>query len=333
MHIPERVFSLSREKKKAILSGIFRGDACVEHFFGKWRYRRNEKEYFHNVNTAHISFFTSSKKLFQQLIILLHDLNIVSTLEKRKYTVSIYGYNQLKFCKDLFAGKKKEIIERYLRLNKNRPKNKTFKRFSKFKFATVKVKSVSAVRGDWVYSIETEKPHTFVTSYGIVVHNCIPKDPLYLYWKARRFGFKSRFIKLASDIITYMPEYVVERVTYLLKRKAKELKRTKVLVIGVTYKKDVEDLRKSPVLDIIDILAKRKINVSYCDPLIPYLKFNHINLKSIKLTKNNLNKFDCTIIATDHSTLDYNFILRNSKLIFDTRNVYAKGKAAKVVKL
>jgi len=331
MNIPEQIFSLDKENKKALLSGLFRGDACVEHFFGKWRYRKNQKEYFHNVNTANISFFTSSQKLFQQLIILLHDLGVVSTFKKRKYALSIFGYSQLEYLKDIFDGKKKEIITKYLELNKNRPRNKTFKREGGF--ATVRVKDISFVKGDMVYSLETAKPHSFVTSYGIAVHNCIPKDPLYLYWKAKHYGFKPRFIKLASDIITYMPEYVVERIINLLNKEGKRTNKIKLLVIGVTYKKDIKDLRKSPSLDIIDILQKKNIDVSYYDPIIPYLKLNHINLKSISLNKQQLNKFDCAIIAVDHSALDYGFILNNSRLIFDTRNVYKNFKNDKVIKL
>ena len=331
MNIPEQIFSSDKENKKALLSGLFRGDACVEHFFGKWRYRKNQKEYFHNVNTANISFFTSSQKLFQQLIILLHDLGVVSTFKKRKYALSIFGYSQLEYLKDIFDGKKKEIITKYLELNKNRPRNKTFKREGGF--ATVRVKDISFVKGDMVYSLETAKPHSFVTSYGIAVHNCIPKDPLYLYWKAKHHGFKSRFIKLASDIITYMPEYVVDRLEQALKENNMELKKAEILIVGVTYKKDIKDLRKSPSLDIIDVLQKRNVKVSYFDPLIPYLKINHINLKSIDLSIKNLNKFHCIVIATDHSTLDYDFILKNSKLIFDTRNAYRNFKNNKIIKL
>jgi len=331
MNIPELIFSLGKEEKKAILSGILRGDASVGYFFGKWHYRRNGKEYLHNVNTANITFFTSSKRLFQQLIILLHDLNIIPAFGKRKYTLSIFGYNQLAFLKDLFAGRKKEIIERYLKLNKNRQRNKTFRKFSKF--AVVKIKSVSLTKGDWVYSLETVKPHSFVTSYGIIVHNCIPKDPLYLYWKAKKFGFKSRFIKLASDIVTYMPDYIVGRVDEILKKKGIALKKSRILVAGVTYKKDIKDLRKSPALDIIEILQKKNADVSYYDPLIPYLKLNNINLKSVKLSAFGLSRFDCVIIATDHSNVDYNFILKHSRLIFDTRNVYKGVEDRKLFRL
>ncbi len=179
------------------------------------------------------------------------------------------------------------------------------------------------------------KPFGFMPFYpgpGVGGH-CIPKDPLYLYWKGRHHGFKSRFIKLASDIITYMPEYVVDRLGQALKENNMELKKAEILIVGVTYKKDIKDLRKSPSLDIIDILLKRNVKVSYFDPLIPYLKINHINLKSIDLSIKNLNKFHCIVIATDHSTLDCDFILKNSKLIFDTRNVYKGLKNSKVIKL
>ena len=179
------------------------------------------------------------------------------------------------------------------------------------------------------------KPFGFMPFYpgpGVGGH-CIPKDPLYLYWKAKHFGFRSRFIKLASDIITYMPEYIVQRLEYALKEKNIKLKKAKILVIGVTYKKDIKDLRKSPSLDIIDILQKREVKVSYYDPLIPYLKLNHINLRSIDLSGAVLKKFDCVVIATDHSSLDYSRILKNSRLILDARNAYRGINSNKVKKL
>ncbi len=130
-----------------------------------------------------------------------------------------------------------------------------------------------------------------------------------------------------------MPYYVVERVKEILNEKGIKLEKAKILVIGVTYKKDIRDLRKSPPLDIIDILQKHNSPVSYYDPLIPYLKLNHINLKSIKFSAAGLAKFDCVIIATDHSSLDYAFILKNSRLIFDTRNVYKGVDGNKVFRL
>jgi len=179
------------------------------------------------------------------------------------------------------------------------------------------------------------KPFGFMPFYpgpGVGGH-CIPKDPLYLYWKARHQGFRSRFIKLASDVITAMPGYIVMRVEELLRKKGISLSKAKILVIGATYKKDIKDLRKSPALDIIDILQKNRVQVAYFDPLIPYLKFKHIKLRSVKLFTKELKKFDCAIIATDHTAINYSLILDNSKLIFDARNVYAGIKNRKVVKL
>jgi UDP-N-acetyl-D-glucosamine dehydrogenase len=130
-----------------------------------------------------------------------------------------------------------------------------------------------------------------------------------------------------------MPGYIVLRVEEILKKKGIPLAKARILVLGATYKKDIKDLRKSPALDIIDILLKNKIKVDYFDPLIPYLKFNHIDLRAIKLDSRHLEKFDCVIIATDHTRIDYALILKNSKLIFDARNVYAGIKDRKVVKL
>ncbi|MDD4979682.1 MAG: nucleotide sugar dehydrogenase [Candidatus Omnitrophica bacterium] len=179
------------------------------------------------------------------------------------------------------------------------------------------------------------KPFGFMPFYpgpGVGGH-CIPKDPLYLYWKAGLQGFKPRFIKLASDIITYMPKYVVERLRQILGKQGIALSKAKVLLIGVTYKKDIKDLRKSPSLDIIEILEKENACVCYHDPLIPYLKFNHTDLKSVDLTVLNLKKFDCVVIATEHSAIDYQSLLKNSRIIFDTRNVYEGIKSNKVIKL
>jgi len=179
------------------------------------------------------------------------------------------------------------------------------------------------------------KPFGFMPFYpgpGVGGH-CIPKDPLYLHWKAKSFGFYSRFIRLASDVINCMPHYVALRIGEALSLRKKGIRGSKLLVVGVTYKKDTKDLRQSPSLDLILSLEAKGAQVEYSDPLIPYLKIGRINSKSIKLTKENLAKFDCVIIATDHSRLNYSQILKYSKMIFDTRNVFRGKINKKVVKL
>jgi UDP-N-acetyl-D-glucosamine dehydrogenase len=178
------------------------------------------------------------------------------------------------------------------------------------------------------------KPFGFMPFYpgpGLGGH-CIPVDPLYLSWKAKRLGFKTKMIDLASLVNRHMPLYVIQRVEGLLRRNDITLSKAKILILGVTYKKDVKDVRESPALEIIEELQKKGTKVSFYDPLLSYLKIGGINLKGIKLNKHNLKTYDCIILVTDHSNLDYAFIKNNAKLIFDTRNVY-KTNSKKVVRL
>jgi len=171
------------------------------------------------------------------------------------------------------------------------------------------------------------KPFGFIPFWpgpGIGGH-CIPTDPIYLSWKAKKLGFKTRMIDLAFYINRYMPVYVVERVKELLRSKGISLKNSQVLVLGVTYKKDVKDLREAPALDIIEKMRKEGANVAYFDPFIPYIRIPMLNLKRTPLDRKGLRKYDCVVIVTDHSSFDYDFIRRNAKLIFDTRGVYKKN--------
>jgi len=175
------------------------------------------------------------------------------------------------------------------------------------------------------------KPFGFMPFYpglGVGGH-CIPEDPLYLYWKARHYDFSCKFIKLAADTNANMPAYAVERIKKLVK---KPFSSTKVLVLGVTYKKDVKDLRKSPAIKLLELLRK-KAKADYYDPLIPYLKLEGVDLKAVDLTAVNIKGYDVVVIAVDHTAVDYNLILKNARLIFDARNVYKDKTDKRVVKL
>ncbi len=179
------------------------------------------------------------------------------------------------------------------------------------------------------------KPFGFMPFYpglGVGGH-CIPDDPLYLYWKAKHHGFSSKFIKLSADINSRMPYYAVDCLAGLLKKKKKSLKGSRVLVVGVTYKKDVKDLRKSPSLKLIEILQDKKCSVDYHDPFIPYLRINTIDLKSVPLNKQGLSRYDCVVIAADHTNVDYRSILRHARAIYDVRNVYKGIKSDKITKI
>jgi len=180
------------------------------------------------------------------------------------------------------------------------------------------------------------KPFGFMPFYpglGVGGH-CIPDDPLYLYWKAKRYGFDSKYIKLSADTNAQMPAYVIRRIAQALQERKKTLKRAKILVVGVTYKKDVKDLRKSPSLNLIRLLQEQVSKVDYFDPLIPYLEIFNIHQKvSVMPTPESLRRYDCVVIATDHSQVDYQKLLKHARLVFDTRNVYKSVRSAKVVRL
>lgn len=170
------------------------------------------------------------------------------------------------------------------------------------------------------------KPYGFMPFYpgpGVGGH-CIPVDPLYLSWKAKEHGFETKFIDLASSVNESMPEHIVDRLENILSLKKKNLSKSTILIMGIAYKKDVMDLRESPALEIINILEKRGVKVSYYDTYFPYLKIDGIDIKPIKLNKKNLGDFDCAVITTDHSNVDYRYLAENSKLIFDTRDIFGK---------
>jgi len=177
------------------------------------------------------------------------------------------------------------------------------------------------------------KPFGFMPFYpglGVGGH-CIPDDPLYLYWKAKHHGFSSKFIKLSADTNSAMPAYAADRLKEIVKRNRRNKKGPpKVLVVGVTYKKDVNDLRKSPPLKLIELLKAKKFKVDYYDPIIPYLKVGTIDMTSVKLTPAVVKKYDCVAIATDHSSVNYRLILKNAKCIFDIRNVYGRTRDKKI---
>ncbi len=181
------------------------------------------------------------------------------------------------------------------------------------------------------------KPYGYMPFYpgpGVGGH-CIPVDPLYLSWKAKKHGFETKFINLASAVNEEMPEHVVDRVEELLSAAGTSIDGAKVLVLGVAYKKDVKDLRESPALNIIEILEKRGAKVSYHDEMFPFLKIGGIDLECVSLTKTVLSSNDCVILVTDNTCVNYKEVSEHAKLVFDTRNVFSKLniKNRNVVKL
>jgi UDP-N-acetyl-D-glucosamine dehydrogenase len=170
------------------------------------------------------------------------------------------------------------------------------------------------------------KPFGFMPFYpgpGLGGH-CIPVDPYYLSWKAREYDFSTRFIELAGEVNTAMPYHVVDAVAAALNNHKKSLKGAKILILGVAYKKDVDDLRESPTLKIMQLLQQRGVQLDYNDPYFPKLHkmrhYNYENMKSVPLSAQTISGYDAVIVATDHSSYDYAAIVDAAKLVIDTRN-------------
>jgi UDP-N-acetyl-D-glucosamine dehydrogenase len=180
------------------------------------------------------------------------------------------------------------------------------------------------------------KPFGFVPYWpgpGLGGH-CIPIDPFYLTWKAREYGLHTRFIELAGEINRAMPEWVVGKIMEALNDRGKALKGSRVLVLGIAYKKNVNDMRESPAVELMEMLARRGAGVEYSDPHVPVfprMRQHHFDLKSVVLSPQALSEFDLVLLATNHDAFDYRMIGEHSKLIVDTRGVYLEP-AANVVK-
>ncbi|MGE5743387.1 MAG: nucleotide sugar dehydrogenase [Gemmatimonadota bacterium] len=159
----------------------------------------------------------------------------------------------------------------------------------------------------------------FTPGPGVGGH-CIPLDPHYLAWKMRTLNYRTRFIELAGEINAEMPEYWVARVADRLNDQGKAVRRSKVLVVGVAYKKDIDDIRESPALDVIRLLEQRGAVVSFHDPHVARLHEDGVELTSVPLSAEALRAADCVVIVTDHSSIDYGLIAREAKLVVDTRH-------------
>jgi len=175
-----------------------------------------------------------------------------------------------------------------------------------------------------VIAAAATKPFGFMPFYpgpGIGGH-CIPLDPHYLSWKARMHGFEARFISLAEEVNSRMPEHVVELVGKGLNNHRKPVNGSKVLIVGVAYKRDIDDVRESPALAIIEKLQQLGAEVSYADPFVPevHLEGNGSRIHAIELSQSAVAEADCIVIVTNHSVFDYQWLIENAKLVVDTRN-------------
>ncbi len=179
------------------------------------------------------------------------------------------------------------------------------------------------------------KPFGFVPYYpgpGLGGH-CIPIDPFYLTWKAREYGVNTRFIELAGEVNSSMPEYVLNKIVSGLNSQKKAINGSRVLMLGIAYKKNIDDMRESPSVEIMQLVQDCGAEIHYSDPyvpLFPKMRRYRFNMESIDVTSESIKDYDCVIVGTDHADFDYEMIRKNAKLIVDTRGMY-RGKHENVV--
>lgn len=180
------------------------------------------------------------------------------------------------------------------------------------------------------------KPFGFTAYYpgpGIGGH-CIPIDPFYLTWKAREFGLHTRFIELSGEINSFMPNYVIQKLKSALNEKCQSLKSAKILVLGIAYKRDVDDMRESPAVKMMELMRSEGADVHYSDPHVPefpHMRNHSFELKSVDLNEESLQLYDAVVLATDHSSFDYEMIQLHSALIIDSRGVYRDKSLLNIV--
>lgn len=158
--------------------------------------------------------------------------------------------------------------------------------------------------------------------------HCIPIDPYYLTWKAREYGVNTRFIELAGEINHHMPHWVVGKVADALNERGKAVKGSRILVLGLAYKKNIDDTRESPAVEIMDLLQAKGAHIDYSDPHVPVFprkRDYHFDLQSVAMTPEAISNFDCLVLATDHDTFDYALLQQHARLIVDTRGRWASG--------
>jgi UDP-N-acetyl-D-glucosamine dehydrogenase len=181
-----------------------------------------------------------------------------------------------------------------------------------------------------VIKAASTKPFGFTPYYpgpGLGGH-CIPIDPFYLTWKAREYGINTRFIELAGEVNTNMPRWVLSKIIDAMNERGMSIKNSSVLILGVAYKKNVDDSRESPAIKLMELLFQKGAKIEYSDPFIPVFpkKLEHnFDLTSIEINEENLSKFDMVLLATDHDLFDYDLILSKSKLVVDTRGKFDRA--------
>lgn len=322
MRIPDDLMAAPAPMQLELLKGLFRGDGDVHVRGGTRAYRKQGRDYIHQDNAGQVGYFTSSPQLLEQVTLLLEELGFTPWRKADKPQLRFYATADLERLERWFLGAKAGRLAS-LRANKRRRAASRRPQVHE-RYTVTRVKQVQTRQtATRVYSVEVHGTHTFAASSGLYVHNCIPLDPQYLAWKLRTLNYTARFIQLAEEINRSMPEHWVDKVAQALNATGRAVNGSRVLVLGVTYKPDVDDVRESPALDIIKLLEDRGANVHFHDPYVPSLEPEGLATPFSELTEAALAGSDCVMVVTNHSVYDWEWIKRHARRCVDTRHVLA----------
>ena len=323
--VPYRLFY--SKNRVELLKGILRGDGGVKLTVKNKAYVKNGKKDTHKDVSCEVSFFSISKKLFHQTILLLQDYGITASYDLERPLLYIHGHENLIKLKDLFLGEKRRKIEKYF-MNKTKF-IKSSKYEKKREFNIVGIKEISKEETDYVYSFEVEKTQTLITDYGIIAHNCIGVDPYYLTYKAQKVGYDPQVILAGRKINDSMHEQVVYLLSKGLAEKDKLLKGSKVLVMGLTFKENVPDYRNSRAKQLIKSLKSKGALLYGYDP---HLSEDIVeNVFDAKYVENLNGKYDAVVLFSPHKKFKLsvdliNGLLNESKVFVDVKGYFDKDE-------
>jgi len=332
--IPSVCFDLPQEQKKNLLGALIKGDGFCGGSIGKKICKKGNKIYFHNCNSAQISFFSSSEYLARGVVFLIQSLGILARVHRNEsgFFVEVGGGTSAVYnCIDFLGERKCEKIKEIFKSRIRNVEARNVKRHGEITSVAITNIVKEKVTNREVFSFDVENSHTFCSGFGCFVHNCISLDPHYLAWKLRGLNYRSRFIELAEQINSSMPEHVVRMVVDALSKKCqKALCGANILVLGVAYKSNVSDVRESPALDVIRLLMEGGAKVSFHDPYVEsiYLEHSNENMRRVDDPISAAKFSDCVLVVTNHKIVDYHQICSVAKLIVDSRNA-TKGLRSK----
>ncbi len=332
MRIPNLFFEMGMDHKRELLAGLLRGDGDVWVRTGRSDYRKNGRCYSHANATAVVGFFSSSPTLLEQTVHLLQDLGFYPRFKKGAPQIRVQGSEETRALTGFFLGEKHQKLQVAGAARRRHVSTRAGRCRIAPGFAAMPVMEMETGRIDGhVYSLEVETAETFTATGGIGVHNCIPLDPFYLAWKAREYGQPTKFIELAGEVNVEMPSWVIGKLQLALNARGRPVKGSKVLVVGLAYKKDIDDPRESPSFELIERLLELGAEVTYHDPHIPVAPRMRSwpdlpPMESVPLTPETLGSQDAVVIATAHSAVDWELVAAHAPLIVDTRGVYREPR-------